>query len=367
LILTRAAFADLDGWRADPVSAALPAFLKSCARLGRLADAAPVGPRGLAGRAADWRGPCAEAASIPPGGDAAVRAFFEARFLPYRATAAGGAAGLFTGYYEPELRGSRTRRGPYTVPLYRRPPDLVTVDLGLFRPEWEAERLVGRVVDGTLRPYLRRAEVDAGALAGQGLELLWVDDPVDAFMLQVQGSGRVVLAGGGVVRVGFAAHNGHAYRSIGRVLVERGALEPHAASLESIRAWIAAHPDQASPLLRENARYVFFREVVGEGPIGAQGAVLTAGRSLAVDPRFVPLGVPVWVDAADPDGRVQPVRRLMVAQDTGGAITGPVRGDLFWGFGAAAGETAGRMRHRGGYVLLLPRAANPPDRIEIGS
>ncbi len=249
------------------------------------------------------------------------------------------------------------------MPLYRRPGDLVTVDLALFDPDLPRRRLVGRVVDGALRPYYRRAEVDDGALDGRGLELLWVDDPVDAFFLQIQGSGRVRLAEGGWVRVGFAGHNGHPYRSIGRVLIERGELDAESASLDGIRAWLRDHPEQARALMAENARYVFFRELPGDGPVGAEGTVLTPGRSLAVDRRFVPLGVPVWVDAADPAGRAAPVRRLLVAQDTGGAIRGPVRGDLYWGTGEAAGRIAGRMRHRGTYYLLLP--VGRPDRLEV--
>jgi membrane-bound lytic murein transglycosylase A len=307
------------------------------------------------GSAGRWQAICREAAAAKPADAAAARRFFEDRFRPWRAANGDEAEGLFTGYYEPELRGSRTRQGPYTIPLMKRPPDLVTVDLGAFRDSLKGERIAGRIVDGALRPYADRAAIETGALDGRGLELLWVDDPVAAFFLHIQGSGRVVLPDGGAVRVGYAAQNGHRYFAVGRDLIERGAVAKEDMSLQAIRDWMRANPDEAPALMRRNPSYVFFRELSGEGPIGAQGAPLTPGRSLAVDPRFVPYGVPVWLDADHPLTDDRPIRRLLVAQDTGGAIRGPVRGDLFWGAGAEAEAAAGRMKSRGGYYLLLPK------------
>ena len=352
LTLAAARFADLRGWREDELAAALPALLKSCSALAKLVEDAPVGPNGIAGTAVDWRAPCAAAAALDAPSDDDMRRFVEAEFAPFLAGNNGNRDGLFTGYFEPELRGARQPGGRYTVPLLRRPPDLVMVELGQFRPAWRGERIAGRVVDGRLRPYASRAEIERGALDRQHLGFLWVDDPVDAFFLGVQGSGRVRLEDGSLVQVGYDGQNGHIYVAIGRLLVERGVMAKEAVSLASIRAWIAAHPDAGKALMDENPSYVFFRELRGDGPIGAEGVALTAGRSLAVDAAFLPLGVPVWLDVAQ-DGRA--LRRLVLAQDTGGAIRGPVRGDLFWGFGPEAEAAAGRMRAEGAYYLLLPK------------
>jgi membrane-bound lytic murein transglycosylase A len=234
---------------------------------------------------------------------------------------------------------------------------LITADLGLFRKEWTGQMVIGRRVDGKFVPYPTRSEIDAGALAGKGYELLWVDDAVDAFFLHVQGSGRVVMEDGKVVRLGFAGRNGHSYVAIGRELIEQGAIPRERMSMQAIRAWLAAHPDQAGPVMASNPSFIFFRIIDGEGPIGAEGVPLTPGRSLAVDPEFVPLGLPIWLDTTDPLDPRQPLRRLVVAQDTGAAIKGPVRGDLFWGFGENAAARAGAMKQQGRYFLLLPKKA----------
>lgn len=352
LTLAAARFGDLRGWGDDAVAAALPALVKSCAALQKLADDAPVGPNGIAGTAADWRAPCDAAAAQKDPSDAAARRVIEAEFTPFLAGNNDEHDGLFTGYFEPELRGARHEGGAFTVPLLRRPPDLVLVELGQFRPAWRGERIAGRVVDGRLRPYAGRVAIEHGALDRLQLGFLWVDDPVDAFFLGVQGSGRVRLPDGTLVRVGYDGQNGWPYVAIGRLLAERGVMAKEDVSLASIRAWIAAHPAEGRALMDENPSYVFFREVRGDGPIGAEGVVLTAGRSLAIDAAFLPLGVPIWLDVAQ-DGRA--LRRLVVAQDTGGAIRGPVRGDVFWGFGPEAEAQAGTMRARGAYFLLLPK------------
>ncbi|MFQ5692870.1 MAG: murein transglycosylase A [Nitrospinota bacterium] len=369
LVLEPVSFKDLPGWRDGRHAGAILAFRKSCERLERQPDDRPLGGASVAGRIADWRAVCAAAAKwaeAGPRGDEEARAFFERWFVPLRATNRGDPRGLFTGYYEPVLRGARTRGGRFTVPIYRRPPDLVTVDLGLFRRELRGRRIAGRVVGGELRPYDDRAAINAGTLEGRGLELVWVDDPVAAFFLHVQGSGRVILKDGEVLRLGYDAQNGHPYRAIGRDLIDRGVLSRASVSLQTIRAWMKEHPEEARKLMERNPSYVFFRRVEGDGPVGAQGAVLTPLRSLAVDRRFIPLGVPLWVDttapaatpggAEEPEGSFRPLRRLFIAQDTGGAIRGPVRGDVFWGSGPEAEAAAGRMKQEGEYYLLLPRA-----------
>lgn len=332
----------------------MAALRRSCAPLllSKQPASAPLG-NGIAGTIADWQPICAAAAALEAAGDGA-RLFFETWFRPWEAANNGRSEGLFTGYYEPELRGARIAGGAYTTPLLRRPSDLVMVELGLFRPAWRGERIAGRVVEGRLKPYESRAEIEKGALDRLHLGFLWVDDPVDAFFLQIQGSGRIRLEDGTLLRVGYDGQNGHPYVPIGRLLVERNALPKDGVSMQAIRAWIKDHPEEGKVLMTENPSYVFFREMKGEGPVGAQGVVLTAGRSLAVDREFVPLGVPIYLDAGED------LRRMVVAQDTGGAIRGPVRGDLFWGAGADAEARAGTMKARGRYFLLLPKTVTPP-------
>ena len=361
IVLRPVSFHDLPGWEADDQSAALQALQRSCTALEERSDDEPLDIAALGGRVGDWRAICTAAAGLA-GADRA-RKFFESHFTPYEARNGAEAAGLFTGYFEPELRGATKAGGRYGVPLYGRPQDLVTVDLGLFQPALAGERVAGRVADGALEPYATRAEIDGGALAAQGLELVWVDDPVDAFFLHIQGSGRIAFEDGTTRRLAYAATNGHNYFAIGRRLVDLGVLSREDATMPAIRDWLAANPKRASDVMHENASYVFFRWLeegqATEGPVGAQGVALTAGRSLAVDRRFVPMTVPIWLECAAPDPdpakEDRPIRRLMVAQDTGSAIRGPVRGDVFWGTGTEAGAVAGRMKHEGRYWLLLPR------------
>jgi membrane-bound lytic murein transglycosylase A len=309
----------------------------------------------LAGTVADWRAPCAVLQGAAPGDDGALRALLEQHFRPFAVSNAGERDGLFTGYYEAELKAADGPAAPGATPLYRVPDDLVTVDLALFRADLRGEKLVGRVEQGRLVPYLTRKEIDAGALAGRGLELAWAADPVDAFFLQVQGSGRVLFPGGRVQRVGFAGSNGHPFYAIGRALIEEGIVSRQDSSMQSIRDWLRANPEKAAGIMQRNARYIFFRPIEGEGPIGAQGVPLTPGRSLAVDSTLLPLGVPLWLDTTWP-ATDRPLQRLMVAQDVGSAIKGAVRGDFFWGTGEPALEQAGRMKQTGRYFLLLPKA-----------
>ncbi len=364
LALTPSSFSALPGWNEERHAEILPAFGETCRRLAAMPPDRPLGgaeaaaPR--AGRVADWLPLCAEAARLRPGDHAATRAFFEARFRPWLAQNVSGTRpdpfGLFTGYFEPEVPGSRRRR-PDGVPLLTRPADLVQVELGDFAEDLRGRRTAGRVEQGRLLPYASRAEIERGALDGRRLELLWLDDPIDAFFLHIQGSGRVRLAEGGIARVGFAGQNGHPYVPIGRVLVARGVMTQEEVSMQSIRAWLVANPAEARAVMHENPSYIFFREIRGlgpdEGPPGAFGAPLTAERSIAVDRSFIPLGIPVFIDVPHPMTQ-QPWRRVLMAQDIGGAIRGPVRGDVFWGTGPAAGEAAGRMRSRGAWWLLLP-------------
>jgi membrane-bound lytic murein transglycosylase A len=328
------AFDRLAGWVDDSVSAAIPVFLKSCGRFLSRADTAALDAKAMGadfGRVGEWRPLCEAAQALPPGNDAAARQFFETAFVPMAVADHGSAEGLFTGYFEIELNGSRQRHGPYQTPLYRKPPDIGPA----FRPT--------------------RAEIEDGALTGRGLELLWVDNPIDAFFLEIQGSGRVRLSEGGSLRIGYDGQNGHSYVAVGRQLIERGDISRASLSMTAIRDWMTQHPEAGAALRRENPSYVFFREIGGDGPIGAEGVAVTPERSIAVDRGFIALGIPIFLAAEERFAAASSVRRLLVAQDTGGAIKGPVRGDVFWGTGAAAGSRAGVMNARGSYYLLLPR------------
>ena len=359
LTLAAAQFSDLPGWERDRVSEALPPLARSCALAQKQPAQKALSPANLMGLAGDWAAACAPLAQVPVGDDGAARRYLETWFRPWLAGNGGKPDGLFTGYYEPFLKGAKTRYGPYQTPLYRRPPDLVTVDLGEFRPNLKGERIAGRVDNGRLRPYADRRGIEAGALAGKDLEIVWVDDPIAAFFLQIQGSGRIALDDGSELRVGYEAQNGHPYVPIGRELLTRGALTRDDVSMQSIRAWLVAHPDQAAQMMDLNPSYVFFRAQKGDGPLGAQGVALTPGRSLAVDQAFLGYGLPVWLDAEGPLDKSDRLQRLVVAQDTGGAIRGPVRGDMFWGHGPDAEQRAGYMKSTGRYWLLLPRTMTP--------
>lgn len=344
--LAPARFEDIDGWTQDDPSAAWPAFVASCSALKARAE---------------WQSVCAEAERVPAG-STNVRAFFETHFMPYRLTNPDDSTnGLVTGYYEPLLHGSRARRGEYRYPLYAPPDDLLVIDLVSVAPETKNMRLRGRIEGRKVVPYYNRAEIEQGAAPLKGKEIVWVNDPVEAFFLQIQGSGRVQLEDGGMVRVGYADQNGHPYQSIGRVLIERGELKLHQASMQGIQQWARDNPRKLPELLNQNPSYVFFRELPHRdgGPLGALGVPLTPQRSIAIDPRYVPLGAPVFLATTEPNSSV-PLKRLMLAQDTGGAIRGPVRADFFWGFGPAAGAQAGRMRQQGEMWVLLPRGYAAP-------
>ncbi|NMM45040.1 murein transglycosylase [Rhodospirillaceae bacterium KN72] len=356
LALSPVAFADLPGWTDDGLDGAQQALLRSCGRITAQPADKEIGTPALETTPADWQAACDALAAATDA--ASLKAALESGFTPFAVAdpskGDAGDQGLFTGYFEAELTGSRTQSDTFATPLYARPGDLVTVDLGLFDPDLKGKGVVGKVQDGKLIPYPMRGDIESGALAGQDLELLWIDDPVDVFLLQVQGSGRVVLPDGEVVRVGFAAHNGHGYKSIGRKLIDEGELQAHEASWSGIRKWIEKNPDKAHDLFAFNPRFIFFRLLQGDGPIGAEGVALTPERSMAVDTGFIPLGMPLWLDTTRPGVTEDPLRRLMVAQDKGGAIKGVVRGDFFWGYGDEALAEAGRMKSKGRYFLLLP-------------
>jgi membrane-bound lytic murein transglycosylase A len=347
LRLTRATFADLPGWRQAGLDDALASFRRGCAALAKKPSDTAMGGAGFGGTLADWRAVCDADA-----GDA--RGFFESRFTPYAVGPDEG--GLFTGYYEPELLASPMRGGEYQTPIYGLPSDLIQVNLGTFDPKLAGQRIAGRVDGHSLVPYATRAQIDARPPPSQ--VLLWVADPVALFFLQIQGSGRARLPDGRVVRLAYAGANGQPYTAIGRTLIAQGALTRENVSLQSIRAWLAAHPDQAQAVMETDLSYVFFAQnELGDtnlGGTGTLGVALTPKASLAVDPRLNVLGAPYFVATEANANNPDPVQALLVAQDTGGAIRGAVRGDIFFGFGAEAEDRAGHMNTPGKLFVLLP-------------
>lgn len=363
LVLKPATFASLEGWPTADVRGAFVAFVGSCKRIVARGDGDVVGGAAVYGSVGAWRPACAAALQANVSSPETARAFFETWFQPAQAFNRSEAIGLFTGYYEPELSGSRVKTDRFTTPLYARPKDLVSVDLGAFRPALKGERIAGRVDGAKLVPYETRGEIESGALKDRSAPIAYVDDATAAFFLHVQGSGRVRFADGSVVRVAYDGQNGHPYTAVGRVLVERGEIAREALSMQVIRAWLKANPHKAPALMNENASFVFFKEQPladpSQGAEGAQGVALTPEASLAVDLRFHALGAPMWVDGtapADEEAADDVVfRRLFIAQDTGGAIRGPVRGDVYWGSSARAESVAGRMAHKGKLFVLLPK------------
>jgi membrane-bound lytic murein transglycosylase A len=337
----------VESWPGEELGPALAAFRQSC--------------RALRKRPA-WETACAEAGLVDPQDPEAIRSFFEGAFTPYRVSRPDGKeTGLITGYYVPDLKGSRTPSERYAWPLYQAPDDLLTIDLGEVYPELKNYRLRGRLVGRRVVPYWSRGEIDGEQALLQGKELLWADDPVELFFLHIQGSGRVSLENGERVMVHYADQNGHPFRSIGKLLIERGEMTREQMSMQAIRAWALRNPERVRQLLAENPSYIFFSELpaADQPPPGALGVPLTPGRSLAVDPRSIPLGAPVFLATTWPNSS-EPLRRLMVAQDTGGAIKGEVRADFFWGMGDEAGALAGRMKQSGRMWVLFPTYAPPP-------
>ena len=344
--LEAARWDDLPGWREDTLLAAWGAFQTSC--------------KGLANKAhgAAWQAVCQRARTVNAD-ETGVRRFFEENFVPHAIIEANNRAdGLVTGYYEPLIRGSRQQDAHHQTPVLGVPADLLTIELGDLYPELQHKRLRGRIEGNKVVPYWSRAEIEAqpkGKLPAK--TLFWVEDPIEFFFLQTQGSGRVELPDGSIIRIGYADQNGHPFQSIGRALIDRGELKLEEASMQGIQAWARAHPGELRALLDKNPSYVFFRELPDSGaelgPIGALGVPLTPERSIAVDARYIPLGAPVWLATTRPNSSA-PLYRLMLAQDTGGAIKGGVRADFFWGFGKEAGQRAGRMKQRGKMWVLLP-------------
>lgn len=359
ITLTKVTFADLPGWADDKHAEAVPSFLRSCERLAKLADNAPVGHDGHGGVARQWRKPCAAAAKLAADDHAAARTFFETYFVPHQAAGKAGVDGKMTGYYVQEMRGSRKRTGKYKYAVYARPKDLVMIDLSKFIKDARARRIWGRYEGSDVVPYHSRSEIRKGALAGKGLELMYVDDPVDLLFAHIQGSAKVKMDDGSTVWLEFAGKNGRPYRGVGGVLKQMGHLTaPGSGTMQGIRAWFEANPGRFDEVADRNDAFVFFSESKRPGAVGSQMVVLTPRRSLAVDRAFIAHSTPIWVETRAPvPGKPgsAPWRSLLIAQDTGGGILGAVRGDIYWGHDATAADLGGRTGGKGRFWLLLPK------------
>lgn len=331
-------------WQRDNLAEAWPAMQSQCPRMTR--------------KSADWEPICESVAALQNPTTAEVRAFLEQHFKPHRVHGKNGKLdGLITGYYEPILDGSRTRTDKFRYPIYSQPEDMLIIELADIYPKLKGMRLRGRIDGNRVLPYWSREEIDGAGQPLAGQEIVWIDDPYGSFFTQIQGSGRVRLQDGSMVGVGYANQNGHPYVAVGKKLVEIGALPLEQVSLFTIKKWLRENPERAPEILNANPSYVFFelRDSVDEGPRGSLNVPLTSERSIAVDRRVIPLGTPVWLQTTLPDG--SSFERLMFAQDTGGAITGPVRADVFFGIGDRAEQLAGEMKQRGQMFALLPKTA----------
>ena len=360
LLFQKTSFTDIAIWTEIDTAGTVTAFQKSCTAILRMPPARPMPGAKIAGTAGGWHAACSALEGIR-GDTQSAKAYFEKYFQPYAVIAANGDTGKFTGYYEPVLRGSFEKKDTYQIPLLARPDDLVMVDLGAFRSDLKGRRIAGSVVGGRLQPYASRTEIEKGTLDSRAMPIVYVDSAIDAFFLHIQGSGRVRMEDGSLLRVGYHAQNGHPYTSIGRYMRDMGYLSPDNISMQSIRAWLQDNPDKVSEVLHKNRSYVFFRKQEGsDGPFGSAGVALTPGYSLAVDRVHLAMHLPIILSSSHPDpadraGMPHALNRLMIAQDTGGAIRGEIRGDVFWGHGNRAEEIAGRMANQGKYWILLPK------------
>ena len=363
------AFEQLDRWTAEDHLAALAAFRASCVAVLKAGERRDAGRTRREPRPIDepLREAC-ELASELRGtlGPLSARRFFEQAFRPVRISKLGERDGFITGYYEPEVEGRRTPEEGFTVPIYRQPAELVAQKPKRAAVGFPNRGKIGHRAKKKFVPYHDRAAIEDGALKDRGLEICWLRDPIDAFFIHIQGSARIRLDDGKILRINYAAHNGHTYLPVGRVLADRGIVPRSEMTMDKIRTYLTEVPEEGREIMRMNKSFIFFREVI-ELPadaeaVGAQGLPLTRERSIAVDRAIHSLGTPFWIEAELPlesEQALKPFRRLMVAQDTGSAIVGPARADIYFGAGVDAGTIAGRLRHAGRFYMLVPRAIDP--------
>lgn len=358
ITIKEASFAHLPGWKTTPVKQSLNAFRLSCKTFLKQDPEKWTGTDHIAIQIKDWQPACRAAMSNDLVSDSAIRAFFQTWFKPVAFHQGKPVHGLFTGYFMPLLKGSLNKTKDYTVPVYGVPSNLITAKLDQFNPEFKNKRIAGRLDGKRLVPFYTREEINKGALRNKAPILFWINSPMDRVFLEIEGSGVVDLVDGKRIYVGYASENGAPYTSIAAVMIKKGILTPNTASSENIKQYLVDHPKEIDHVLNQNKSFIFFSHLKSNAALGAQGVGLTPGYSLAIDPKWIPYGTPTWLSTSVPtkdnNGKI-PFNRLMVAQDTGGAIRGTVRGDIFWGAGEEASYIANHMRDHGRYWLLLPR------------
>jgi membrane-bound lytic murein transglycosylase A len=358
LTLRQVSFSDLPGWQTTNVKKSLSAFQTSCKVFLKQDPNRLVGSEFFSMQAKDWQPVCTKAFDLNSDDDVTIKTFFETEFAPVEFVKGKSVEGLFTGYYMSLMQGRLKKSAQFNVPLYGVPDDLVTVNLQKFDPKLKHPPLVGRVQGKYLVPYYTRSQINRGAIKEKAPVIAWLDNAVERSFMEIQGSGMIDLGDDRALFVNYAAENGAPYTSIAKVLIDKGVMTKDNASMQHILHYLDAHPQQRNAVLNKNKSFVFFNVVAKNAALGAQGVALTPGYSLAVDRKWVPLGAPIWLNTTSPrpdSEQVKPFQRLMVAQDTGGAIKGMVRGDVYWGAGKMATKTAGRMKNKGHYWLLLPR------------
>lgn len=356
--LTVSNFTDLPGWNSDDQSQALVAFQQSCIEIQKRNPAEAVTNIAPWSSAATWQTICQAAQQIKSNDKTAAKKFFENEFRPYLVTDEGQAEGLFTGYYLPMLRAHLHKSNEYNIPIYGKPKDLINVNLGLFKTTMQGIVIKGQLKDEKILPYPDRVAINAGVIHNTAPIIAWINNRVNLFFMQVQGSGLIKLPHHKILLLGYADTNGRSYKSLGKVFITNGILPKEKVSMETIKAWLETHPDQINTMLNTNPSYVFFRILDTKNPLGRENVPLTPERSLAVDTRYIPLGAPVWINTFIPKTEISnntPLQKLVIAQDTGGAIKGIVRADVYWGSGNRAEHIASDMKSSGEYWVLLPK------------
>ena len=351
-------FNQLPGWKNANTLKSLQAFNISCKTFLKKQPDAPVGSPYIPLTAKSWHPPCRAALLIDSTSNKQAKAFFEQWFVPVEFFYHNPVQGLFTGYYLPLVHGSLTKTDHYHTPIYRTPDDMITINLGLFDPALANRQFFGRLKGGTILPYYTREEINQGAISKSASVLAWVNSPIDRLFLEIEGSGFIELTDGSRMALGYASQNGASYTAVGRVLIQQGVMTKDKMSMQGIRHYLESHPDQIDSVINQNKSFVFFEKLSDDLAVGVQEIPLTPGYSLAVDRRWVPIGVPIWLNTTRPayqKNQQKKLQRLMIAQDTGGAIRGMVRGDVFWGAGDKAADIAGKMNNTGYYWVLLPK------------
>lgn len=356
-------FKHLPGWETAELRKSLRTFQTSCRAFIKQDPNRVVGTEQIDLQAKDWQPACHAALKVHPVNQQTAKEFFQQWFTPVEFYDKKPVKGLFTGYYMPLLKGSYEKTDEYNVPLYEVPDDLVTIDLGLFVPHLKNRKLVGRIAAKKVVPYYTREQINKGAIKNNAKVLLWIHSPIDRLFLEIQGSGIVEMEDGKRLFVGYDGQNGAPYTAIAGVLIKKGIMTKHNASMQAIKRYLEAHPKEMDKVINQNKSFVFFRKLSMEAALGSQGVALTPGYSMAIDREWIPMGAPLWLSTTRPDSKNpdtnKPMQRLMIAQDTGGAIRGKVRGDVFWGGGDKATLIAGHMKNEGHYWLLLPSHAIP--------